>query len=192
MPSEIDYGPLTLLVGKWQGDKGVDIAPEPEGKEINPYFETITFEAAGDVTNAELQTLAIVRYHQVVRRKSNNEVFHDQVGYWTWDEKNKMLAQSFAIPRGVAIVAEGKFDSSLDDSSEVVLEVQAQCGDESFGISQSKFMFTKAKTTAFRYKATVSGQEFRYSETTVLEIYGRNFDHTDLNVLTRVGDNKKL
>ena len=55
-------------------------------------YETITFEAAGDVTNAERQTLAVVRYHQVVRRKSNDEVFHDQVGYWTWDASGRPLS----------------------------------------------------------------------------------------------------
>ena len=33
----IDYGPLALLIGTWEGDKGVDIAPEPDGTENNPY-----------------------------------------------------------------------------------------------------------------------------------------------------------
>jgi hypothetical protein len=79
--SDIDYGPLTALIGTWQGEKGLDVAPEPEGTEENPYYETIVFEAGGDVTNAEIQTLAIVRYRQVVHRKSNGEIFHDQIGY---------------------------------------------------------------------------------------------------------------
>ena len=43
--NDIDYGPLAGLVGKWQGDKGMDIAPDPDmAKEENPYFETITFD----------------------------------------------------------------------------------------------------------------------------------------------------
>ncbi len=46
-----DYGPLAGLIGTWTGDKGVDVAPEPEGESRSPYFETITFEAAGDVTD---------------------------------------------------------------------------------------------------------------------------------------------
>jgi hypothetical protein len=53
---DIDYGPLAALVGTWQGDKGMDVAPEPDGTEENPYYETIVFEAAGDVSNAETQT----------------------------------------------------------------------------------------------------------------------------------------
>ena len=46
----IDYGPLAALIGTWKGDKGVDRAPESDGEERNPFYETITFEAAGDVT----------------------------------------------------------------------------------------------------------------------------------------------
>jgi hypothetical protein len=76
----IDYGPLTGLIGSWKGDKGMDVAPEPGGSEESPYWETIDFEAIGDVTNAESQTLTVLRYHQVVRRKSNDEIFHDQTG----------------------------------------------------------------------------------------------------------------
>ena len=51
----VDYGPLAELIGVWEGNKGVDIAPEPNGKETNPYFESITFSTAGNVTNAEEQ-----------------------------------------------------------------------------------------------------------------------------------------
>ena len=82
------------MIGGWSGEKGLDVSPEPEGTEENPYYETIRFEAAGEVENAESQILAIVRYHQVVRRKSNNEVFHDQIGYWTWDSRERVVAQS--------------------------------------------------------------------------------------------------
>ncbi|MDA0305228.1 MAG: heme-binding beta-barrel domain-containing protein [Proteobacteria bacterium] len=80
--SEVDYGPLKHLVGSWEGDKGVDIAPEPDGEENNPYFETITFSEIGDLTNAESQILSALFYRQIVKRKSNDEVFHDQTGYW--------------------------------------------------------------------------------------------------------------
>jgi len=102
--AEIDYGPLTPLIGVWEGDQGMDIAPEPDGTEENPYYETLTFEAGGDVSNAESQTLAIVRYHQVVSRKSNDEVFHDQIGYWTWDPPTQTSTQSIRIPLVVAVL----------------------------------------------------------------------------------------
>ena len=82
----VEYGPLSGLVGCWKGDKGIDISPEPDdGIERNPFHETLNFEAIGDVVNAEKQTLAILRYHQAVYRQSNDEQFHDQFGYLTWD-----------------------------------------------------------------------------------------------------------
>ena len=75
MSDPIDYGPLVSLIGTWEGDKGMDISPEPEGIEESPYYETISFTAIDDVENAESQVLAILRYQQIVRRKSNDEVF---------------------------------------------------------------------------------------------------------------------
>ena len=181
----IDYGPLAALVGVWKGDKGVDRAPEPEGEERNPYYETLTFEVAGDVTNAEEQTLAVVRYHQVVSRKSNDKVFHDQVGYWLWDGATDEVIQTLSIPRGVTLLAGGKAASG--DGGEMVIEVSAEEGHASWGILQAPFMAHKARTTAFSHRITIDGDTLSYSETTVLDIYDkRSYDHTDLNTLQRV------
>jgi len=180
----IDYGPLAALVGTWKGDRGIDVAPEPGGDERAPYYETIVFEAAGDVTNAGEQTLAVVSYHQVVSRKSNDEVFHDQVGYWLWDAATNGIVESFVIPRGVGIVAEGTLASPADRSQELVFEVSA----DARGVVQAQFMFNRARTTAFTHTLTVSGDEMRYRETTTLDIYGREaYEHTDANTLRRVG-----
>ena len=182
--NDIDYGPLTGLIGTWEGDKGMDISPEPDGTEENPYYETIAFEAAGDVTNAEEQTLAIVRYHQVVRRKSNDEVFHDQIGYWLWDPANGTIMQSVTIPRAVCVLAGGSFAGDAK-APEITLSVRAKRGDADWGIIQSPFMREKASTEAFEHELTVAGDRLRYAETTYLQIYGRRFDHTDQNELRR-------
>ena len=181
---EVDYGPLAGLIGTWQGDDGLDVAPEPNGTEESPYYETIVFDAAGDAENAESQTLAVVRYHQVVSRKSNGEVFHDQVGFWTWDAASRTLAHSIVIPRVVAVLAGGTFEGD-PKAGEVVLEVAAKLGDPDWGILQSPFMRDNAKTLAFEYRATLRGDELEYAETTHLEIYGRRFEHTDANRLKR-------
>lgn len=184
----INYGPLAALLGVWQGDKGVDRAPEPDGEERSPYYETITFEAAGDVDNAEEQTLAVVRYHQVVSRKSNDEVFHDQVGYWLWDSSDDTIVETFTIPRAVAVVAGGKLAPPDSQGQELVFEVAAETGSLEYGIVQAPFMFNKAKTTAFSHTLTVKGDEMRYKETTVLDIYDKkSYDHTDVNALKRQG-----
>jgi hypothetical protein len=184
----IDYGPLAALIGVWQGGRGIDLAPEPDGEENSPYYETITFESAGDVTNAEKQTLAVVRYHQVVSRKSNDEVFHDQVGYWTWDSADNTVVESFTIPRRVAVIAGGNSPAPDSLTASITLDVSATAGAEDFGVLQSPFMLDHAKTLAFTHQLTVSGNEMRYTETTMLEIYDQNrYEHKDANVLARVG-----
>ncbi len=182
--TDVDYGPLAVLIGTWEGAKGIDIAPEPDGTEENPYYETIVFEAAGDVTNAESQTLAIVRYHQVVRRKSNDEVFHDQIGYWTWDPATQTISQSLDIPRVVAVLAGGTFEGEVT-GSEVTLAVRAKKDDPDWGILESPFMRDHASTRAFEHRLEVRGDQMKYAETTSLHIYGRDFEHTDTNELTR-------
>lgn len=63
----VDYGPLQGLIGTWKGDKGVDVAPAPEGSEKNLYYETIRFSEVGALTNAESQVLSVVHYRQIVK-----------------------------------------------------------------------------------------------------------------------------
>lgn len=178
----VDYGPLKALIGVWEGDQGMDISPEPADTEENPYYETIVFEAAGDVTNAETQKLAIVRYHQVVKRKKNDQVFHDQIGYWTWDKADNTISFSLAIPRAVTVLAGGTWQEGSDS-----LSVKASADGADWGIAQSPFMLEKAKTTAFEMDVTVKGDSLHYKQTTFLSIYGREFPHTDENTLKRVG-----
>jgi len=181
MSDPIDYGPLEALFGAWEGDKGTDIAPEPDGSEESPYFETIEFTPIGDVENAESQLLAAVRYQQIVRRKSNGEVFHDQTGYWMWDAREGVVMQSIAIPRAVCVLAGGSYSGG---GPPVTLAVAARLGDPDWGIIQSPFMRDNAKTLAFRHEIRVAAGTLSYAETTSLEIYGRAFEHTDENQLS--------
>lgn len=183
----IDYGPLAALVGTWEGDKGNDRAPEPDGEVNEPYFETIKFEAGGDLTNAKKQKLVIVPYLQVVSRKSTGAVFHHQVGYWSWDPATGVIMQSLTIPRGFALLAGGQFPLQDKYAGALTLTVKAALGDPDWGIVQSPFMRDNAKTTAFSHKITVDGDSLAYAESTMLNIYGKTFDHTDANSLKRVG-----
>ncbi len=180
-----DYGPLKALFGTWKGNKGIDISPEPDEDAMNPFYEVLTIEPAGDVENAQVQILAIARYHLTVFKTENDEAFHDQVGYWLWDNEAETIINSFTIPRAVAVIAGGKFDSSKANESEITLEVEAKAGEE-WGILQSPFMLDKAKTTAFKQKITVKGNTLSYSETTMVDIYGKTYTHTDDNVLEKV------
>ena len=181
---QTDYGPLELLIGSWNGDKGLDIAPEPGGSEKNPYFESIIFSQAGAVTNAESQALAALHYRQIVRRKSDGNVFHDQTGYWIWDSKSELVMHSFSIPRGVCVLAGGHYSEMIAPVG-LELNVSAREGDAKWSLVQSPFMQENAKTTAFRQQLLVSTNELAYSQTTLLDIYGRAFEHTDNNELER-------
>lgn len=179
----VDYGPLAYLMGTWRGDKGMDVAPEPDGEEQNPYYESLIFEAIGDVTNAQSQTLAALRYHEVVSRVSNDEVFHNETGYWMWDAAQGLVMQTLTIPRGVCLVAGGSCEQTGDG---VIIRVHASNSDANWPIIESPFMRDNASTIAFNRTITVNHEHLRYEETTVVDIYGKRFDHTDDNSLIRV------
>lgn len=181
MAKTIDYGPLTSLIGTWSGDKGMDVAPDPDGQEENPYFETITFTPIGDVTNANKQVLVGLRYHQTVSRKSTRLPFHDQCGYFMWDATTGTVSQSLLIPRNVAVLAAGKYVAGKP----LVIEVKAAAGDPDWGIVESPFMRDNARSVTFCHRITVDGNTLSYHESTVVDIFGKRFDHTDANTLTR-------
>lgn len=181
----IDYGPLSELIGVWRGDKGLDIAPEPDGTERNPYYETITFSAIGDVTNAESQTLAALHYRQIVQRKSNDKVFHDETGYWMWDAEQGVVMHSLTIPRAVSVLAGGRYKGEKNADGQTILQVAAALDDKDWQIIQSPFMRENARTTQFSHKILVDKNKLSYSETTIVDIYGKVFEHTDQNELLR-------
>jgi len=184
MAEKIDYGPLKELLGAWKGDSGSDIAPEPDGKEENSYYETLTFQAIGDVDNAEEQELAVVRYEQEVRSKVNDEVLHHQVGYWTWDAKAQTVCNGFTIPRRVAVLAGG---TVRQNGEETTFSVTAEKGNDEWSIAESAFMSKKASTSAFKQTLTVKGNTLSYQQTTWVNIYGKKrFEHSDKNTLVKV------
>ncbi len=179
-----DYGPLTALIGVWRGGKGMDVAPEPDGVERNPYYETIVYTALADsISNAESQVLSAVHYRQIVQRQSNNQVFHDESGYWMWESATKTIMQSLTIPRAVCVLAGGKYSGKTTADGSVILEVCASIDDERWQIIQSPFMRNNARTTAFRHTITVGNGRLSYAETTQLNIYDTVFEHTDQNEL---------
>ena len=182
---EIVYGPLGDLIGVWHGDKGLDIAPEPEGDESNPYYETLTFTAIGDVTNAETQVLAVLHYRQIVQRKSNDKIFHDQTGYWMWDANAGVIMHSLTIPRGVSVLAGGVYAGKKEDNGRIVLEVAAGLNNKDWQIIQSPFMQDNARTTDYCHCISVGKDKLSYSQTIMVEIYGKVFEHTDQNELIR-------
>ncbi len=179
------YGPLATLIGTWQGNKGSDVAPEPDGSEKTPYRETITFSEVGDVTNAEQQNLCVLHYRQQVQSEIDDDTIHDQTGYWMWDCENKTIMCSVTIPRAVSVIAGGYCSGKKTENGDLVLAVSASIDDKDWQIVQAPFMRDNAKTTNFEYRATINGDRLEYSQTIMLDIYGKTFEHTDTNQLIR-------
>ena len=170
----LDFGPIAGLVGTWQGDKGVDVAPGKVTPKVAPYFETIKIEVVGDVTNASAQKLAVLSYHQEVFRKVDGKKFHDQIGYWIYDAATKEVHYTLSIPRAVTLMASGK--ATKDGAIKVATSSES---------GQSQFMLDNAKTTKFELTVNLEGNKLTYNMLTHLDIYGKAFPHTDANVLTR-------
>ena len=178
----VDYGPLHQLIGNWRGDKGLDVSPDPDGEDKEAYIDEITFVPSGGAENAEEQNLVAVRYHQVVRKRKNGKIFHDQIGHWMYEPDTGMIMHSLSIPRAVCVLSGGTLRQSGDDT---VLAVEASANSGTFGVVQSPFMLDKAKTTAFCMTLRICGDELSYEQTTSLDIYGSQFEHTDGCTLRR-------
>ncbi len=181
--SMINYGPLAGLIGVWVGNKGADISPEPDGIENNTYYETLSFTEAGEVSNAESQQVSAVHYMQKVQRISDNKVIHQETGYWMWDQANDTVMHSLTIPRGMCVLAGGKFSES--ERTGITFDVQASLDQQDWQLIQSPFMRDNAKMTKYSQQVVLIGNSLSYTQTMVLDIYGKIFDHSDQNKLVR-------
>jgi hypothetical protein len=88
------------------------------------------------------------------------------------------------LPRVVAVLAGGTFAGEAS-GPHIALVVRAAKGDPDWGIIESPFMRDRASTRTFEHRVEIDGDRMRYTEFTGLEIYGRSFEHTDENELTR-------
>ena len=172
----LDYGPLVGLIGTWKSapNGGVDVAPGQAGSTVgkgnpavSPYYETITYTPAGDAVNASEQHLAALYYRQQVFAKSDNKQFHDQTGYLIYDKKAQKVYDTFCIPRGVCVVAEGAPGTTM------TLKTQSK------GVAETQFMLKKDRTQAYSVTFTLSGNTLKYDQKTDLQVYGKPFSHTD-------------
>ena len=179
----IDYGPLVGLIGTWKSapNGGVDTAPGQAGSTVgqggtavSPYYETITYTPAGGAVNASDQQLAALYYRQQVFAKSDNKQFHDQTGYLIYDKKAQKVYDSFCIPRGVCVVAEGAPGTTM------------KLRTKSKGVAETQFMLKTDRTQAFNITFTLSGNTLKYKQTTDLQVYGKPFSHTDTDTLKKL------
>lgn len=178
-----NLGPLAHLVGIWEGDKGVDIAPAKDrGMKKNHYCERTEFTPMDDVHNHE-QCLGALRYKTTIWPLGATEPFHEEIGYWLWDAKRKEVLRCFLIPRGVSIIAGGHAEESAESYT-----LEANSGDCTHGICANKFLDEEFKTVKYVCKIQCDGESFSYEQISSLKLKGREeiFEHVDSNTLSKV------
>jgi len=177
-------GPLADLVGIWEGDKGDDIAPSDDrGTENNKYRERITFEQISPVQNHE-QNLHVLRYSTRATRIGEENSFHEELGYWSWEPATQEVMRSFLIPRGIALIAGGKAEKNARE-----FHLQATNGSCTFGICVNPFLDREFKILSYEMTLRMIDKDsFSYEQDTVLQLPGKKepFHHTDSNTLRRV------
>ena len=181
--NRVDYGPLRNFIGTWIGHKGKDLSPEPDGTEVNLYTEKMVFTEAFELDNAEEQPLSAVHYTLQVNRIEGGKVIHQETGYWLWEQGTNNVIHSLTIPRGMSVLAGGTFEDKGDDKIEFT--VGASIGESDWKIIQSPFMHKKAQMKKMDQTFTLSEKTLTYSQSMMLDIYGREFDHTDENTLIK-------
>ncbi len=179
-----DLGPLRRLVGVWEGDSGEDTAPSDDrGTELNKFRERIIAEPTGSVQNHE-QDLYGLRYHTQAWRIGEAEPFHDEVGYWIWDAREKQVMKCVSIPRGTTLMAGGMVEHDAKS-----FKLTAKLGSSIFGICSNPFLDREFQTVSFDFEITFHDDgSFSYDEVTRLKIKGQEkiFEHRDKNRLRSI------
>ena len=184
MSNEIikNLGPLAPLAGTWESDKGIDFSRIHSEEKETKFREKIVFEPLGPVRNGP-QELYGLRYSMTAWRLGEDEPFHEEVGYWLWDEGRKQVLRCFMVPRGVLINAGG--DAEADSRS---FHLSAKVGSETYGILSNKYLDESYKTMKYTLDVTIHNDgKFSYKEDTQLWIPVNEavFHHTDQNTLER-------
>ena len=180
-------GPLTPLVGDWEGDVGVDLSYHNKDDETSKtgYFEKAWFRPIPVVENGD-QTMQGLNYEMTAWRHGEEAMdpFHDEVGYMLWEKSTGQVMRCFAVPRGIAILAGGT--AGPHDKS---LTFTAEPGDMSYGLVQNKHLLERATlgtlTTTFTFK---DDGTLHYTSDLSLKLAatGKEMHHTDTNTLHRV------
>lgn len=177
------FGPLTLLAGTWEGDKGYDTSPSKDrGTKTTRFRELIKFDPFGPVYNHK-QVLYGLRYSTTAWPLGEANPFHEELGYWLWDIREKQVLRCFIVPRGVTVMAGGTVEPNAKQ-----FELFAEVGSQTYGICSNKFLDREFKTVRYELQVTVhDNQSFSYEEDTQLQIKGQTdiFHHTDRNTLIR-------
>jgi len=180
-------GPLTPLVGEWEGDVGVDLSYHNKDDETSGtgYFERASFKPIPVVENGQ-QSMEGLNYSMTAWRHGEEAMdpFHDETGYLLWDKANGQVIRCFAVPRGLAILA-----GSDAGAREKSLTFTAEPGSDGYGLCQNKYLLQRARATAYKSIFTFNDDgTFSYVSDLVLRLAatGSEMHHVDRNTLHRV------
>jgi hypothetical protein len=180
-------GPLTPLVGEWEGNEGIDLSYHNKDDETTQtgYFERAWFKPIPIVENGK-QTMQGLNYVMTAWRHGEEAMdpFHDEAGYLLWDQAHGQVIRCFAVPRGLAILAGG--DAGPRDTK---LTFVAEPGSEGYGLCQNKYLLERARATSFESVfAFHDDGTFSYVSDLGLTLAatGESMHHTDRNTLHRV------
>lgn len=184
----IKLGPLTPLVGEWEGNVGVDLSyhnhDDIEGK--TSYFEKAWFKPIGQQENGK-QTMEGLAYKSTAWRHGEEamEPFHDESGYLLWDKSRKMVLRTVVFGRGIAIQA-----GATANERDKEIHFKATPGDPAFGILQNPYLLERAELKSFESVFTFHEDgTFTHSSDIVLKLAamgGQERHHTDINTLHKV------
>jgi hypothetical protein len=180
-----NLGPLRGMAGIWEGLRGLDVNPKPEGPRKQAYLEHIELQPIDPQANGP-QLYYGLRYHTHIVKPGEVETYHDQVGYWLWEPATNTVILTLAIPRAQIAMAVGK--ASADARQ---FELVATRDSATFGICSAPFLEHAFRTVEFRIKVSVNPDgTWSYDEDTVMMVRGKPepFHHTDRNTLTKIGE----
>lgn len=184
----LKLGPLTPLVGEWEGNVGVDKSFNNDDDVIyeTTYFERAWFKPIPLQTNG-LQKLHGLTYQSTAWRHGEEAMdpFHDEVGYILWDKEHKQVIRAVVFGRGISILA----GADAEDRDKEI-HFKASPGEQHYGILQNKYLLERAELRSFEsaFKFNDDGT-FTHSSDIILKLAamgGKEMHHTDVNTLKLV------
>lgn len=178
-------GPLTPLVGEWEGNVGVDASYHNEDDETTntTYFEKAWFKPIPVQENGQQKIFGLAYESKAWRHgEEAMDPFHDEVGFLLWDKVHGQVIRSVVFGRGIAIQAGA--DAGLYDRE---IHFRATPGDASYGILQNKYLMERAELRSFEsvFKFNDDGS-FTHLSDIILKLAalgGTEMHHTDVNTL---------
>jgi hypothetical protein len=180
-------GPLTPLVGEWEGNAGIDLSYHNKDDETSEttYFEKACFKPIPIQENGR-QELWGLNYSMTAWRHGEEAMdpFHDEIGFLLWDKAHGEIMRTVVFGRGIAILAGSS--AKLYDR---VLTFNAKPGEAHYGVLQNKYLLERAEIRDFKSTFTINDDgTFSYTSDLLLKLAatGSEMHHTDKNTLRLV------